>query len=612
MRAKKLLLSLIGFFSSLRLAHKLMIIYSAILGITIIIFASQLINVANNSTELDLINDSMELLKETKYSIEREIDTCYRTINAISSDYDTMSYIKSWDKNDQSGIFDFNLDLTKKVLLIRNLSPDVYQFRIYVSNPNFPEIGSFIYSGSRLENKNEILDEYAKSPNGFWKFDHPEVSYNPGTIERKNVVSLFVPLKYSNYKELGIIETTMYTDTFFRHMFSQSEKQNLIAFVVDNRGNIIYDKKSAFTQKYNLDKTGLKELFKGYDLKENNKLIHINKNKISMNLIYDYIENLDCTICYVVTNESITSNIRNSRNLIIAESLLAMLFLCVLIYIFTNILLVKMKQIIASMRKVEAGKLDVRVNVDGQDEMSELAFHFNRMLSKIEDLISEVVKKQEAKKNAEIHALFTQINSHFIINTLQNISMMAEIDCNYTVADAINSLGKLLRYSMKWTKEFVRLKEELDYIGNYIILMNIRYDYEIKLNIQVSQELMDVEILKMMLQPAVENAIYYGIEPLGSNGEITIKGYMTEEYSIIEIIDNGNGMDSESLGKVQQALLSGVTADGKLEKKGNGIGLRNVNERIKLCYGNNYGIEITSEKGSFTKLSVKLPPNSIN
>lgn len=607
MRAKKLFISIITFFSGLKLAHKLMIIYSMVIGITIIVFAGQLINETNKSTELDLIRDSRDLLKETKYSIEREVDTCYRTINAISGDYDTMSYIKGWDREDQTEVVDFSMELTKRILLIRNLSPDIYQIRIYVSNPEFPEIGSIIYSDSRLKNKKTIVTETMKYSHGYWQFDHPEVNFNPGTLERKNVVSLFVPLRYSNYKQLGFIETSMYTDTFFRHMFSQSENQNLIAFVIDYRGKVIYDSKSAFAKKYNLDGNGLTELYKGYDLKGQSTEIHIKKGRVPMTLISDYIETLDATICYVVTNDTIRKNLNDARTLIIAESILAMILMSVIIYILTNLLLVKIKQIIASMRKVEDGKLDARVNVSGQDEMSELAFHFNRMISKIGDLISEVVKKQEAKKNAEIHALFTQINSHFIINTLQNISMMAEIDSKYELADAINSLGKLLRYSMKWTKEYVRLKEEIEYIGNYILLMNIRYDYEIRLNIQIPPELMEYEVLKMMLQPAVENAIYYGIEPLGQNGEITIRGYSDEENISIEIIDNGMGMDGESLEKVRQALTSDISVDMRLEKKGNGIGLKNVNERIKLFYGNKYGIEITSIKGSFTKLTIRLP-----
>jgi two-component system, sensor histidine kinase YesM len=610
MRLKKEHTGILQKFKNMRLAHKLMLVYSAILGVTIIVFAGQLINVANNSTELNLVNDTQKLLKETTYSIEREMDTCYRAINSLSIDYNIMSYLKNWDERDKTNIFDFKLDLTYKAEQIVNLSSDIYQFRIYISNPNFPEIGSIIYSDSRLTNNKTIHEESSNSPNGYWLLDHKEENYNTSTLERKNVVSLFRTILYSNNKELGIAEVTIPTKIFFRHLFSQPENENMISFVVDNKQKVITDVNSAFAKKYKFDKSEIVRLYIDHNLKGESGNIHLSKDGIPMNLIYDYIEKLDCSVCYVVTNESIRTNLKNKRNLIIVESLVAMVILCVLIYFFTNILLIKMKQIIASMRKVESGKFDIRVDISGQDEMSELAYHFNKMLGKIGDLISEVVKKQEAKKNAEIHALFSQINSHFIINTLQNISMMAEIECKFEVADSITSLGKLLRYSMKWSKEFVTLSEEIEYIKNYVILMNIRYNFEIKLDIQIPKGFLQYKVLKMMLQPAVENSIYYGIEPQATGGTITVVGYSEDEFTIIEIIDDGVGMDEERLENVQQGLLLNLPLEHKKEERGNGIGLSNVNERIKLFYGDNYGIEILSIKDSFTKVIIKLPENS--
>jgi two-component system, sensor histidine kinase YesM len=258
------------------------------------------------------------------------------------------------------------------------------------------------------------------------------------------------------------------------------------------------------------------------------------------------------------------------------------------------------------MRKVEEGKFDIRVDTGGQDEMSEMAYHFNRMLNKLGDLISEVIKKQEAKKNAEIRALFAQINSHFIINILENIRMMAEVDCKFEIADAITSLGKLLRYGLKWTNEYSMLREELEYIKNYIDLENVRYDYLIKLEIIVPPELMDYKVLKVSLQPVVENAIHRGIEPLSRDGVITIHCHMEQEYTLIEITDNGTGMDEERLDEVRRSMEADGLAEVR-EKSGNGIGIRNVNERIKLVYGEKYGIVINSKKDAYTKVTLRLP-----
>lgn len=610
MRIKRYLLLLLQEFKNMRLAHKLMLVYSVIMAVTIVIFAGQLMGAASESTEQALINDTRNLLKETKYSIEREMDTCYRAVNSMAGDYDTMTFIKEWDKSDKTNVTEFRWDLSEKVEQIISLSPDIYQLRIYTMNPNFPEIGSIIYSDSRLENKGNILSEASNNPSGYWELNHTEENYNTGIVQKKKVVSIYTQLRYANIRNLGIAEVTIPSDIFFRHMYAQSNNQNLIPFIVDKKGNIIYDRQSVFAKKYKMSNSDFSKLVKGIDLKGTSGRTRVTYAGASMNLIYDYIDKLDCSICYVVTNGSITKNLNKTRFLIIGECLVAMMILCVLIYISTNFLLIKMKQIIASMRKVESGNLDIRVNVTGKDEMSELGYHYNRMLGKIGDLIEEVVNKTEAKKNAEIRALFSQINSHFIINTLENISMMAEIEYHYEVADAITSLGKLLRYSMKWSKEYVRLREEIEYLENYIILMNIRYEYEIKLDVQISQEFLEYQILKMLLQPIIENSIHYGLEPMNKGGVITLSCFTQGSDTILTIADNGVGMDEDRLAGVKKSIDLNVTLDST-DKRGNGIGLRNVNERIRLFYGDNYGIEIDSIKGLFTKVTIKLPSSEL-
>lgn len=590
----------------MRLAQKLMLVYSVVLGITILTFASQLISVANNSTELAFLKDTQRLLKESKLDIESKMDICYRVINALSSDYDIMSYFKDWDKIDKSTIVDFSLSMKKKFEQIRFLSPDVYQFRVFISNKGFPEIGSDIYSDTRLTNLKTLLEQLSERPDGLWLPDHNEDNYNLGIIERKKIVSLYSLLKYSHDRNLGITEVTMPVETFFRQMFSQSENKNLFAFAIDDNDNIIYDAKGEFTIRYKLDENSLGRLLKDIDFRGKSGTVPIRIDNIPMNMVYDYVDKLGCSICYIVTNENITRSLENTTILIIAESLLSLIVLSVLIYLLTKIIFKKMKQIIASMRKVEEGKFDIRVAISGQDEMSEMAYHFNRMLNKLGNLISEVIKKQEAKKNAEIRALFSQINSHFIINTLENIRMLAEVDSKFEIADAMTSLGKLLRYGLKWTSEFATLKEEIEYIRNYIDLVNVRYDFEIKLEIDIPAELMEYKLLKVSLQPVVENAIHRGIEPLARDGVLTIKAFTDQEYVRIEIMDNGIGMDEERLNDVRRSIDSDTALETQ-ENGGNGIGLRNVNERIRLVYGEKYGIGITSRKDSYTKVVMRLP-----
>ncbi|MFA9380195.1 MAG: sensor histidine kinase [Acetanaerobacterium sp.] len=606
MKWKKSWADLIRPIKSMHLATKLMLIYSVILGIAIVVFAGQLIDSANTALEHSLVNDTKSLLKESVYSIEREMDTCYQSIDSIAGDYDIISYIKDWNPQDITDVVEFSLSLKKKESLIRSLSTDVYQLRMYVHDPQFPEISSIIYSDTRLEDQETILKRTAGPTHEYWMVNQLERSYNAGARERNRTVSLFKTVTYSKNQPLGLMEVAIRTEVFFRHIFSQGSNENLVAFVVDRDGRLIYEDESAFVHKYGLANADIRSIFTERNEDAEEGEVKVTQDNISMTLIYDYISGLDSYICYVVANESVTSGIRSTRNLIVLESLGAIAISSVLIYFLTNILLKKMRLIIASMRKVEMGEINVRVDMSGSDEMSELAYHFNRMLRKLGDLINEVIAKQEAKKDAEIRMLFSQINTHFIINSLQTIGMMAEIDSHFEVADAISALGRLLRYGMKWTEGQVRLKDELEYIKNYIALMNLRHDYTVMLEVDVPDELMSCSVLKMMLQPAVENAIHYGMEPLGRGGKIRIRAHTDSETVVIEITDDGAGMSQNRLEQVRGALLYGH----QLESRGNaghGIGIKNVNERIKMVYGSPYGIDLASEKGMGAKVSIKLP-----
>ena len=182
--------------------------------------------------------------------------------------------------------------------------------------------------------------------------------------------------------------------------------------------------------------------------------------------------------------------------------------------------------------------------------------------------------------------------------------MMAEIDEEYAISDAVTSLGKLLRYSMKWVSGNVRVEEELEYIRNYMALINLRFDYEIHLSLNMPEEIGKQEIPKMSLQPIVENAIYHGIEQMAEDTTIYIKGIFEGEDCLIEITDAGRGMTEEEVESLRLKVAGELDSSGG---SGNGIGLKNVQDRIHIAFGEAYGIEIVSKLGCYTKIRVRIP-----
>lgn len=222
-------------------------------------------------------------------------------------------------------------------------------------------------------------------------------------------------------------------------------------------------------------------------------------------------------------------------------------------------------------------------------------------------LIYQIVRhfqKEVLAKSSELRSLQNQINAHFIYNVLESIKMMAEIDEKYEISDAITSLGKLMRYSIKQGFGNVHLKDELEYIKNYVLLINLRYDFEVILSLNVPEDLLSQEIPKMSLQPIVENAILHGIEPVAADTTIYIKSWEDEGRFCIEITDSGNGMDEDELQNLLKRIHGEIEESGG---RGNGIGLKNVEDRIKLSFGSEYGLNVYSKPHKYTKVSIVLP-----
>jgi two-component system sensor histidine kinase YesM len=591
------------FLHHLGLSRKLMLVYTAVLAIIVAVFAGQLIAGAARATERSFIADTRRLVKDARIEIERNIEICERSINVIGSDYDLVEYVRIWN-DDRTDIFDFRLDIERKFDLIQRLGPELHQFRVFVTRESFPEIGSSLYHISRIENCDRLIADPALREGGVWRLNHPEEHYNLLITADRSVVSLYKAFRYPVGSIIVVTEASMLSEKFFSPLYAQPDQEHYLPFAIDRDGGLLYDRRSVFIRRTGIGAADLRDAALPLRGRTGDGTIRI--DRLGMNLVYDYIPAIGVHLGYLVSNEKVLADLRATRNVIVVESLLALALLGFVISFITEMMLRKMKLIVASMRKVQDGALDTRVTISGSDEVGELAYHFNMMLHRIEELISVVVKKQEAVKNAEIRALFTQINSHFIINVLENIRMMAELDGSFQIADSIVSLGKLMRYGLSWTKEYVRLEEEIAYIRSYIDLVNMRYEHAVRLEVKIPEQHRCREILKLSLQPVIENAVYHGLEPTGRGGLLRIEGFVEGRFFVIAVTDDGVGMAPECLERTRRNMRSELPLETQ-EKRGHGIGLRNVYERIRLFYGPEYGLEVESVQGEYTRVRILLP-----
>ncbi|TLS49610.1 sensor histidine kinase [Paenibacillus antri] len=260
-----------------------------------------------------------------------------------------------------------------------------------------------------------------------------------------------------------------------------------------------------------------------------------------------------------------------------------------------------LKRLRNAMLWVHDGNLSVSTKIDAEDEVGQLNELFIRMLDKIRTLVEDMKQRERQKREAELMALQAQIKPHFLYNTLNTIKYMAHLQHAKNIEEVSTSLTDLLRGVLGNTREFVTLQEELDYVKSYVNIQRYRFVNQFDIHYDIEPELSKREVLKLILQPLVENAIYHGISPLGEPGLIQIRAYREEGRMKIEVADTGVGMTEEQIAK---AFDTDVMQDNV--RRG-GMGIMNVHERIRMVYGEAYGLSLYSRHGSFTKAVVTIP-----
>ena len=258
--------------------------------------------------------------------------------------------------------------------------------------------------------------------------------------------------------------------------------------------------------------------------------------------------------------------------------------------------------------KVANGDLTARIDIPHVDELDKLAANLNTMTSQIDVLIKKNMEEQKNFQKAEMKALQAQITPHFLYNTFDTIVWLAEEEKTDDVVKITKAFSEFLRISLSRGHEWITISQELDHIKNYLTIQKIRYADILNYTIEADDSLMDIKMIKLVLQPLIENAIYHGIKNKRGRGELKVKvNYADEKHKAINfsVEDNGAGFTEERLGQVRNELRTGSQDSEKLSSV---YGLYNVNKKLKLYYGDQTdGLIIESEAGKGSKISFKIP-----
>lgn len=539
-----------------------------------------------NTTKSNLIRQSyadMEnSLLQTNKNIENTLETYSRTSALIYLNTTLKDYLGQNYRN--SSIEDAYYYFNNYFGNILSSNTGVSLVTVYTSNETLPPDKYFIKPwNSSIRQENWYSKLTSSTGNTVYG----------STFKNENNRYVFTVLRYLNSGNItypyGILVMTI--DENQLYSLIENSSAGSFSYIIDEKGSIISCKdKSMLTSNIgSLLNIGASQL-------SENGSQEITYNNNDMLMVYKSMGNGWKTIA-LVPYENIISSARKSASFVFLVFTAGILLVSILIYLLSAILTKRINNIAKQVEYIKLGNFDIQINDAGGDEIGKLSDAFNRMSKKLKFLIEEVYQKELQKKQAEMNVLQEQINPHFLYNALASISSLALRSNDKNVNEMTSLLGKFYRLSLNKGRNILSVHDEMELTRYYIKIQEIRFRNLIKVFYVLDESLMDFKVPKLILQPFIENSINHGIWDDARSLSIVIKLYKENHYLIFEVIDDGIGIDR----KTYSSLLTDISREEE------GFGTRNVNKRIKLYYGEDYGINIFSKPGIGTQIKITLP-----
>lgn len=409
---------------------------------------------------------------------------------------------------------------------------------------------------------------------------------NPYLNDNTDVISLYrAIIDYHSNKVLGVIVIDQEIEKIGKIIDSIDKKEQNSVFILDDRNMLVYGNDMKLYDKISQEKdfiersTYLKN--SSYELGQGADRIYFNQK---------YMADMGWKIITCQPYNVLMKDVTVIKNVIMITFIICLLVTFAITMLTSGKLsskLIKMKKLVGNVKK---GNLDIVINVGGTDEVADLAEGFNSMVARLKFLIEKVYNENLLRKEAELNLLQSQINPHFLYNTLGSIKSLARDEGAEKAADMLQSLSNVFRYNMGKGKSIVTVGEELENIRNYLALQQYRFDDRIKINYDIDDEILDEKILSMTLQPVVENSIIHGFEPKQGAGLLQIKGRYVNGFTKIYIVDDGVGLSVEKEQEINAALSN--TPQFIEDQDSRRVGIYNVNSRLQYKFGNQYGLKI--------------------
>ncbi|AIQ45122.1 histidine kinase [Paenibacillus sp. FSL R7-0273] len=581
------------FLANLPMERKLIVVFIFVLSLPIT-YVSYL---SSRSTFHSVLQSSTKSAGQMAGSASDTIDRYIADLKRYTAlplyNTDVQFYLEQqnadWEKNTSMSMFLSYLIHTKEEMTAVYLV-DKYGYVFYDRAPGINEL----FPAERMAQWRSLTEEAGVAP--VVQGRHT-IRVNPG--EQREVFSVMRTVSsVSMLKPIGMI----IFDIDIKLFKGIADPVNAVTqgntIIVDESGGLVYGSEAEDSPLIDKDTQNVSLLLQKTAGPEGNFQIRLGAQDYLA--VYTVSQQTGWTTLVTIPLERILTPVQKTRNTLILTTLAIVAFALVVATFISHALTKPLKSLVRLMKQVQHGNLDVWLSPKYNDEIGMIGSHFNRMIIRVKDLLQEVSLTEKRKQKADMRALQNQINPHFIYNTLESIRMLAEGSDEPRVAELTYLLGLQMRYGIVRSEEMVTIRHELDHVRNYLNLLQIRFPDKFRLDINVPEELLPLPVLKLVFQPVVENAVFHGLEAKDGPGTLSITAWSEDGKTVFCVEDDGIGMDAETLRLLNSNLLNSSDSEKF------GIGLRNVNERLRLHYGSSSGLQVHSEPERGTRVILRI------
>jgi two-component system sensor histidine kinase YesM len=577
------------FFHYKSIQSTMAVAFSCLILFTTLCIAYTTYTLSTNAAEQSSREHTAQLIEQVNTNIETYINYMENISQMVLSNSDIRQYLMNTTMSSTNDNLILEQRISSQLSSVLNTRKDISSILIFDHNG-----GIVPYNHMKLNPFADPAQQswYTKAieGNGNVVISAPHVQ---NIIQEYNwVVSLSRQLRDADGNKLGVLLVDL-NYSVINDLCNKIElgKKGYI-FILDQEGNIVYHPQQQLIY------SKLKEEKIEQVMASTTSSFTTSEGKDSRMYTINQ-SNKGWKIVGVTYVDELVSNKQEIQTYILMWGI-GLIAIAILISIFLSSRISRpIKHLEASMKEVEKGNFDIQVAIESRNEIGQLSKRFNRMTTEIKELMVQNVTEQELKRKSELKALQAQINPHFLYNTLDSIIWMAEGKKSEEVVLMVSALAKLFRLSISKGQELITIANEIEHIKSYLTIQKIRYKDKLDFQIAVDPQIVSNKVLKIILQPLVENSIYHGIKNQAGSGTILITGEIIAHRIRLQVIDQGIGMSPET---IQRMFEKNENSGG-----GGGIGVSNVNQRIQLYYGTEYGITFESELGQGTTANIWLP-----